>query len=102
MLLKLDEIRENSVDQFNNIVVRYATSDSPIENLNAVLFGTKYKCKEQQFVDALVKMLDSPERFFGTPLKLYVQASLDVLDVQHYTGDDNFVIELIQSGFETI
>lgn len=101
-MMKLEDIRKQNPDRFNDFVVQYATSNSPIENLNAVLFGTKYRCKEQKFIEALKKLLDSPERFFGTPIKLYVQAALDVLGVQHYTGDDSFVTSLIQSGFETI
>lgn len=99
---KLDDIWKRRPEDFKTMVLKYASSDSPIENLNAVLYGAKYKLSDERFILALHKMLDSDARFFGTPLSSFVQAALDVLGVQKYSGDDDYVMELIQSEFQQI
>ena len=68
-------------------IEKAAESDLPIDNLNALLFGTKYKIKTHRFISAIKnKMLCSKASFFGVPMKKYAIAALDVLDIDKYSG----------------
>ena len=97
---KLDVIHEKNLDEFNQILLEYASSDLPIENLNAVLFGTKFGVKDDRFIGALKDMLKSDATFFGNPLRVFVQAALDVLGVEKYTGDESLAFRLIETKFD--
>ncbi len=78
-----------------------AKSDKPILNLNAVIFGTKFKCKSQDFIDVLkTKLFNSDKSFMGTPLKVFVTAALDILEVKKYNGNDAEIRKLINSNFD--
>ncbi len=72
----------------------------PILNLNAVVFGARYKYKSDDFLRSLVLLESSPHSFFGMPMSSFVLAALDVLDVRHYDGDDEFIKRIIQSQFQ--
>ncbi len=76
-------------------------SDVPVLNLNAVLFGAKYKIKNPNFINTIRnKLLYSEDSFFGIKLSDYVQAALHVLGVQKYVGYDYFINRLIESNFD--
>lgn len=78
-----------------------AQSDIPILNLNAAIFGAKFKCTAPEFIEALkTKMLYSDSTFMGTPLASFAVAALDVLRIQKYRRTDKFICELISSNFD--
>ena len=78
-----------------------AQSDIPILNLNATIFGAKFRCTSPEFAEMLkTKMLYSDSTFMGTPLASFAVAALDVLRIQKYRGTDKFICELISSNFD--
>ena len=96
-----DEI-QNLIDRMSQndteAILLGAKSNIPILNLNSILFGTKFKITEEEFLEVLkTKLLNSDDSFMGTPLKIFAVASLDVLGVQKYTGKDAEICNLINS-----
>lgn len=101
----------NTNNSVNSLIARMSTndmhavllgakSDIPILNLNAVIFGTKFRCTSPEFIELLkTKMLDSSVSFMGTPLESFATAALDILGVQEYNGTDDFICKLISSDF---
>ena len=91
----------DKMSQNDSAAILYgAKSDSPILNLNAVLFGAKFGYKSQEYIDILkTKLRASEASFMGTPLKIYVDAALDVIGAQKYNGDDADIQRLIDSKF---
>lgn len=96
---KLEDLETFRSEELVEKVVEYATSSSSLKQLNAVLWGTKHRVRDERFIAAMLNMLNSDARFFGMPLSDYTQAALHVLGVQEYTGDDYSVLRLIQSDF---
>ncbi len=76
-------------------------SDIPILNLNAIIYGTRYKYNDPEFIDTMkLRFADSKITFFGMELSEFVSASLHLLGVQEYAGDDLLVKNLIRSQFD--
>lgn len=95
----ISEMKNNNVD----VIISGATSSSPLLNLNAVLYGTKFKIKSKEFTSALKdNLVHSNEKFFGMPLSEIVIAALDVLGVEKYSGTDKLILRLISSEFADI
>lgn len=77
-----------------------AHSNIPILNLNAIIFGTKYLLKDTDFINIIKSsFLNSNITFFGVEIKKIATASLHLLGVKKYTGEDHFIKELIDSKF---
>lgn len=90
---------ENDIDA----ILYGAKSSLPILNMNSVLFGARYKITSPEFVDVLkLKLKKSEAKFFGMPFADIVTAALDVLGVEKYYGDDEFILNLISSQFQII
>lgn len=102
MMKSKDTIEIIKLMEANNIeaIIFGAKSDLPILNLNAVLYGAKYKVSSEKFISLLKeKLIKSEASFFGVPLSSYIVAALDVLGVEKYSGDDNLIIRLVDSNF---
>lgn len=93
----IDMMRARNVDA----IIFGAESDSPILNLNAVIFGTQNKVLSDKYIALLKeKLIKSDTAFFGMPLSKIVTAALDVLGVEKYSGNDASVIRIIKSDFK--
>lgn len=67
-------------------------STLPILNLNAIIFGTKFKIKNPDFISEMKNnLIKSNVKFFGTKLSSFVIASLHILGIQKYSGNDTFI-----------
>lgn len=76
-------------------------SITPILNMNAIIFGAKFKCTNKIFVDALSnRFIRSPVTLMGNEISQFALAALDVIGIQKYYGNDEFIIKLIKSNFE--
>lgn len=84
-----------------NAIIYGIRSEIPILNLNAIVFGTKFKYSEPEFIEIMKgNFADSEITFFGNELRKFVSASLHLLGVQEYSGDDLLIKNLIKSKFE--
>lgn len=74
-------------------------SQIPIVNINAIIFGTRYKCKSEDFIQAIKNnFVDSDASFFGgIMLSDFAKASLHILNVTEYDGDREMIKRLIDS-----
>ena len=103
-MVKLREcLADKSQTEIEMILTQLSGSKSPMERLNAILFGAKYKVKTAQFIDNVSRMAgDEANTFFGTPMSSFATAVLDVLGVKKYTGDDGYILEMVESGFADV
>ena len=98
-----DRLAKMSQAEIADTVLRLSKSDVPGERLQAIVCGTKYRAVTQQFLDSLEEMAgDDTAIFFGTPISSFAKAALDVLGVREYTGEDRYIHEMIESGFQGI
>lgn len=98
--LNTDSFIKAIADYDTDAIVQGITNESPIVQLNALIYGTKMKLKSQTFVGGVHSLTDSDSVFFGVPMWKYAKAALHVLEIKKYTGDDDFILRLIDSGFE--
>lgn len=77
-------------------IINGISSRSSIEVLNAIVAGTRLKLKDKMFVKSLEKAKDNEESLMGIPIKEFAIASLDILNIQKYSGDSDRVREMIQ------
>lgn len=81
-------------------IVSNVNSDIPILVANAIIAGTKKCLKNSVFLDAIQnKVTNSDITFFGMPLSDIAIASLDILGINKYKGNDDNILKLIHSGF---
>ena len=102
--MKLREcLADKSQAEIETVITLLSESKSPMERLNAILFGAKYKVKTAQFIDNVSRMTSGETNtFFGTPMSSFATAALDVLGVKKYTGDDGYILEMVESGFADV
>ena len=95
----INNMSNNDLDS----IILGVKSDIPVLNLNAVIFGTRFNVKDVDFITALTDdLISSKETFFGNDLSSFVRASLDLLGIQPYNGDDDFTKRLIKSNMNFI
>lgn len=95
-----DEIIGMMKNNDTDAIIYGAESNIPILNLNAVIFGVKYRVSSDQFISLLKdKLLKSEVSFFGMKFSKIVTAALDVLNIEKYYGDDKLIMQLINSQF---
>lgn len=66
----------------------------------AIITCAVLKPKSPDIISALKKLKDDQHLIIGHPLSEYVNAALDVIGVEKYTGNDSFMKELITTRFE--
>ena len=100
MNLEIQTLIDQMADNNACAILKGINSDIPILNLNAIIFGTKYKFNNFEFVNNIKeRFVDSNIKFFGTELKCFAIASLHLLNVQKYVGFDRTILRLIESNF---
>lgn len=100
MNLEIQTLIDQMADNNACAILKGINSDIPILNLNAIIFGTKYKFNNNDFVNTIKeRFVDSNIKFFGTELKCFAIASLHLLNVQKYVGSDRTILRLIESNF---
>ena len=97
-----DEIIEAISNNDKEAIIQGISETRPIVQINALIFGTKLKLKDKIFVEAVSKLRDSGNSFFGVPMYKYAVAALDVLDAEKYKETDEFIQRLIKSGFDLV
>ena len=84
-------------------IIEYSNSVNGLNRLNSILFGAKYGVRAERFITRLIDMsTDNATTFFGTPMSSFAKAALDILGVEKYTGDDDYIRIMIDSGFRDI
>lgn len=80
-------------------IMKDIASEVPFAVLNAIIDGTKSKIKEKWFIEAVVSNKGNDETIMHIPISSFAYASLDVLGIEQYTGNDENVLKLIKTGF---
>ena len=88
----INEMHNGSIE----IILQGISSTTPLILLNAIIAGTKLGIKEKEFVEGLKKAEQSEEMLMGVPIKEFASASLEILEIQKYLGDNNRVKEMVQ------
>lgn len=74
-------------------------SDCLFERLNAIIAGTRIHLLDKKFVDCVKAETETETTLMGVPVKEFAVASLEVLEIQKYSGDNPRVKGLIQCKF---
>lgn len=99
--IDVQNVINRMADHDTKAIIYGISSDIAILNLNAVIFGTKFKMKDSEFVETMKNtLINSETKFFGIELNKFVLASLHLLQVQEYVGDDETVNRIIKSNFD--
>lgn len=93
--INVDNMHNGSISTIMNGI----TSDSPFELLNAIIAGTKLGLRGKEFIEGLKKAQQNEEVLMGIPIKEFAIASLEVLGIQKYLGDNERIKEMIQCKF---
>lgn len=94
------QIIEMMKDKNSDAIMYGATSSMPILQLNAVIYGTKNKLRYPEFVSFLNNNENNEIYFLGVSLSKIIMASLDVLGIKKYNGNDEEVKKIIESKFD--
>lgn len=84
------------------IITSCVFSETPIIALNSIMFGTINGVMNKDFISEVEKLTDSDVTFLGNPLSAFAIAALHILDIKKYTGNDEFIINLINSKMEFV
>ena len=91
---------DRMIRQDEQAILEGIHAESSLLNLNAVIQGAKLKIKNEDFVFALIQLLDSHKVApRGVELQPFVEAALDVLGVKEYKGDNRLIRDLIVCEF---
>ena len=82
-----------------NIIKDCIVSNSPILLLNAIMAGTKRKLHDDNFIKGVKDAENSDETLMGIPLKKVAAASLHLLGVKKYSGNDETIKTMIDTEF---
>jgi hypothetical protein len=85
----------------NNAILNGISSPVPVVVLNAIIAGTQRNLRDTTFIDGVKKAGTSHETLLGIPVKSVAAASLHLLDVQEYSGNDSMVLAMIDSRLKT-
>ncbi len=88
------------ISKDKNAIISGISSDVPIVQINAVIAGAQMHLKENTYIDGLKRLKGSMITFFGMPMSAFVTAALDVLGVEAYNGDDEFIKRLIDAELQ--
>lgn len=97
-----DDDMANAVEKMEkgdiDTIISCVYSDIPILVLNAIIFGGQHRIKDASFIRRLKEdLIFSDITFFGKKLSDFVEVTLDLLDVQKYKGNDDYIKELINT-----
>lgn len=81
-----------------NAVIDGISSKNPIVVANAIIAGAQQNIKDSKFILELKNLVDSTDIvLMGLPVSFIAIAALDILDVEKYQGDDDYIQSLINS-----
>lgn len=92
---EIDKMHNGSIES----IMKGISSDIPIVILNAIIAGTRLELKNIVFTEGINKTKRSAEVLLGVPIRNFAIASLDVLGIEKYLGDDIRIKELIDCKF---
>ena len=72
-------------------------SDSPILVLNAILAGTRMELRSDVFVYGVEQATNNDSTLLNLSISQCAHASLDILGIRKYTGEDNNILALISA-----
>ena len=93
---RIDEIHNGSV----KAIMDGITSSSPIEFLNAMIFGTRLGIVNAKFIESVKNAENNETVMMGVQISEFAKASLDILGIKEYRGDEKRIKDMIESKFE--
>lgn len=92
----IDEMHQGKVA----VIIENISAKTPILVLNAIMAGTKMGITETAFIDGVKLAEKRDTMLLGIPISKFATASLHLLGIEEYTGDDPVIISMIESRFE--
>ncbi len=68
--------------------------------INGIMHAVKYKVKNNDITEAIKELKNDDFWYDGYSVSQFAIAGLHVMNIEHYKGNDERVIELIESEFE--
>lgn len=91
--LKVKAMHDGSIEEILNGI----KSNNTFELINAIIAGTRMNIKDNKFVDRLESAMKNEETLLGVPVYEFATASLDILGIKKYKGNNRRIKEMIQS-----
>lgn len=85
-----------------NAILDGICSDSPILILNAILSGTRMGLHNDVFVHGVKQATKNDTALLHLSISQCAHASLDILGIRKYMGEDSYILELISTGFHVL
>ena len=91
--LQIDDMHNGNVVA----IVKGVFSPAPIVVMNAILAGTQHNLHDTGFVDGVRRAVESNEILLNIPLRSVAIASLHLLGIEQYCGQDNMIWSMINN-----
>lgn len=95
----MSEVQLNVDNMYNGsieAIINGISSNRPFELINAIIAGTKLDFRSEKFIEGLKRAEQNEETLLGVPIKEFAIASLDVIGVRKYIGDNDRIKEMIR------
>lgn len=80
----------------NNAIIEYLTGTNEHNRLMALLEIARTKNVTPSIISLIKLQKDNDFKLFGNPIKSFALATLHLIGVEEYTGDDLLVKDLIE------
>lgn len=71
-------------------------SGKPILVMQAILLGIEKKITDKSFIQEIKKYKDDETQLLNVPLGYVATAALDVLEEEAYSGDNEYILNMIK------
>jgi hypothetical protein len=81
-------------------IKRGFNAQGAIYNMNAIVWTTKNKLKNIELISNIKALKNNDISINGRTVGQFATASLDILNIEKYNGNDILIKELIKSNFD--
>ena len=96
-MIELQKMVDNMVSGDVNSILYGICSENKFLIINAILQGYNHNVSENLFVVNLMKHKTNNQSILNVPIKSLALAVLDLIGIEKYNGNDEYVIELINN-----
>lgn len=80
-------------------ILKGLSHNGALIRINGIMFAVKFKHSSDKIITKLKELLSDNTEVDGYSVSQFATAALDVMGITKYTGNDENVLELIESEF---
>ena len=93
-------IRNMSVGD-ENAILEALSHKGLLVRINGIIFATKFRVKRPEIVETIKSLQSDSAWYDGYSVSQFATAGLHIMGEEDYVGDDETILELIESRFES-